>query len=171
MKKCINLETLLEVKDVLVSLDERYIDIPFRKRGFNLVKNQQFSHRNGFSEVEIHSAINYDLIYAGNLDLIEKGSLRHSMSKEEFYKQQTKYPSFDENFEDLYLNGEIEFREEYRVDWFRFTKSNKGDRIFKQINKLNTLQEEFNLLIYSKYIIIDEEKVVDFCNQIPNKKV
>ena len=152
MKKCFYFPTWEGQKDVMISLDEKIIDIPFAKDGFNITKNQEFYN---YIEVELSHSLEYNRVYRGNLQLI-KGSSTNSKSEQEFVEHQNKYQKFQGDFDKLYNDYKIEFREEYRTNWIRFIRSIPPDPIFQKYPLLLELQKKLGFDVYGDYVVLDE---------------
>ena len=149
MNECVYFPTWEEKKDVMISLDEKTIDIPFAKERFNLSKSQEWiSH--DIMEVRLEHSLDYDRVYSGTLKKI-KGSSVHSQSKEEFNEYQNKYPRFTEDFEKLYMTDKVEFREIDRTDWIRYKQSASSDPILAKLCELKGAK------MYGDYIILKNE--------------
>jgi hypothetical protein len=161
MKKCYNIKTWEEQKDVTISLDEKCINIPFAKDGFNITKIQEFSYNNGFAEVEISHSLDYNRVYSGNLQLIKGASVK-SQSEQEFTKHQNKYSVFKEDFDTLYNDGKIDFTGEYRKSLVCFLQSTPTDPILSKLCDLTGAE------MYGDYVMLnyfDKYKVGDIITQ------
>jgi hypothetical protein len=158
MKKCFYFPTWEEREDVMISLDEKTIDIPFAKNGFNLTKDQEFANH---IEVELSHSLDYDKVYRGNLQKI--GASTRSQSKQEFEEHQNKYPRFTENFDKLYMDSRVEFIEGYRAKNIRFNKSTPSDPILAKLCELTGAKMYGDYVVLSSAIIKNTIETEDEC--------